>query len=101
MNTLRFHPGGRIDCLYTEAIDLRALGRLEVFRATDIRFCEKSQQWNVRCASTGQLRLSDPSREACLIWERNNLGPPNPEVQRPAHALPDLKRVTKTPDPKT
>ena len=26
--TLRFNPGGHIDCLYTEAIDLRALGRL-------------------------------------------------------------------------
>lgn len=90
MNTLRFHTGGRIDCLYTEAIDLRALGRLQVFRATDIRFCERNQQWNVRCAATGKLLHSDPSREACLHWERENLGPPNPEAQRPAHTLPNL-----------
>jgi hypothetical protein len=89
--TLRFNPGGRIDCLYTEAIDLRALGRLQVFRATDIRFCEKSQQWNVRCAATGKLLHRDPSREACLQWEREHLGPPNPEVQRPTNTLPDLK----------
>ena len=94
MNTLRFHPGGQIDCLYTEAIDLRALGRLQVFRATDIRFCEKSQQWNVRCASTGTLLHSDPSREACLAWERANLGPPNPETPRPANTLPNLNPVT-------
>ena len=92
--TLRFNPGGSIDCLYTEAIDLRALGRLQVLRATDIRFCEKSQQWNVRCASTGKLLHSDPSREACLVWERTNLGPPHPEVQRPAITLPDHKPVT-------
>ena len=99
--TLRFNPGGGIDCLYTEAIDLRALGRLQVFRATDIRFCEKSQQWNVRCASTGRLLHSDPSREACLTWERDNLGPPNPEVQRPAITLPNLNPAKhRNPTPK-
>ena len=88
--TLRFTPGGSIACLYTEAIDLRALGRLQVFRATDIRFCEKSQQWNVRCAATGKLLHSDPSREACLVWERDHLAPPYPEVPRPANTLPNL-----------
>ena len=87
---IRFTPGGHIDCLYTEAIDLRALGRLEVFRATDIRFCCKSQLWKVRCASTGKLLHTDPSREACLAWERDNLGPPNPEAARPASTLLNL-----------
>lgn len=73
--TLRFNPGGRIDCLYTEAIDLRVLGRLHVVRATDIRFDDKAQLWNVRCASSGQLLHSDPSRAACLRWESANLQP--------------------------
>jgi hypothetical protein len=73
--TLRFTPGGSIDCLYTEVIDLRALGRLQVVRATDIRFNETTQQWDVRDAGTGKLLHSDPSREACLAWERNNLQP--------------------------
>ncbi len=94
--TLRVHPGGRVDCLYTEAIDLRALGRLEVFRATDIRFNERTQQWDVRCASTGRLLHSDPSREACLVWERENLAPPNPQVQRPDNTLPNLKQLPPT-----
>ena len=88
--TLRVHPGGRIDCLYTDAIDLRTLGRLQVYRATDIRFCEKSQEWKVRCASTGALLHTDPSREACLAWERDNLGPPNPGAPRPANTYPNL-----------
>ena len=92
--TLRFNPGGHIDCLYTEALDLRALGRLTVFRATDIRFCERTQLWKVRCASTGKLLHCDPSREACLAWERANLGPPNPDAQRPAITLPNLNPVT-------
>ena len=92
--TLRFNPGGQIDCLYTEAIDLRALGRLQVFRATDIRFCEHTQLWKVRCASSGKLLHCDPSREACLTWERDNLGPPNPDAPRPACNLPNLNPVT-------
>ena len=92
--TLRVHPGGRVDCLYTEAIDLRALGRLEVFRATDIRFNERTQLWDVRCATTGRLLHSDPSREACLVWERDNLAPPHPPVQRPSDTLPNLNPTT-------
>lgn len=89
-HTLRFNPGGQIDGLYTEAIDLRVLGRLQVYRATDIRFCQKSQQWNVRSACTGKLLHTDPSRDACLAWERANLGPPNPEAPRPANTHPPL-----------
>ncbi|MCF7734036.1 MAG: hypothetical protein K9N23_20300 [Akkermansiaceae bacterium] len=89
-HTLRFKPGGQIDCLYTEAIPLRVLGRLQVFRATDIRFCERTQLWIVRCAATGKRLHSDPSRETCLAWERDNLGPPNPEVPRPANTYPPL-----------
>jgi len=96
-STLRFHTGGRVDCLYTEAIDLRALGRLQIFRATDIRFNEITQQWDVRCAATGKLLHSDPSRETCLQWERDNLAPPNPEVQRPAHTLPNLNPLKTEP----
>jgi len=88
--TLRIYPGGTIDCLYTEAIDLQSLGKLEVFRATDIRFCVKSQLWNVRCAATGKLLHSHRSRDNCLTWERDNLAPPNRKVTRPAHTLPNI-----------
>jgi len=90
-HTIRFQPNGRIDCIYTEAIDLRALGRLQAYRATDIRFCERSQEWNVRCASTGELLHTNPSRGACLAWERQHLGPPNPEALRPANTYPNIK----------
>ena len=89
--TLRIQPSGRVDCLYTDAIDLRALGPLEVYRATDIRFCEISQEWKVRCAVTGALLHTDPSREACLDWERDNLGPPHPEAARPANTYPNIR----------
>ena len=73
--SLRFNPGGRIDCLYTEAINLRALGRLHVVRATDIRFNITTQQWDVHAADTGQVLFSHPSRTECLRWEHTNLQP--------------------------
>ena len=75
MNTLRFDPGGHIGCLYTEAIDLRALGRLHVVRATDIRFNPATQQWDVHDAATGQVLFSHVSRHECLRWEQTNLQP--------------------------
>ena len=74
-STLRFDPGGHIGCLYTEAIDLRALGRLHVVRATDIRFNPSTQQWDVRHAATGQVLFSHASRNECLRWEQTNLQP--------------------------
>lgn len=73
--TLRFTPGGHIDCLYTEAIDLRALGRLRVVRATDIRFNPATQQWDVHDADTGAVLFSHSSRTNCLHWEQQNLQP--------------------------
>ena len=74
-HTLRFTPGGRIDCLYTEAVDLRALGRLQVVRATDIRFNNSTQQWDVHDADTGSVLFSHPTRSGCLLWEHENLQP--------------------------
>jgi len=74
-STLRFQPGGSIDCLYTEAIDLRELGRLHVVRATDIRFNDSSQEWDVHAADTGGVLFSHLSRDECLQWEQTNLQP--------------------------
>ncbi len=73
--TLRFDPTGTIDCLYTEAIDLREIGKLRITRATDIRFNTASQEWDVHEYSTGKVLFSNPSRTECLTWENQNLQP--------------------------
>lgn len=73
--TLRFDPKGGIDCLYTEVIDLRSLGRLKVIRATELAFAREEQRWEVRCAATDELLFADPSRSTCLAWEQANLQP--------------------------
>jgi hypothetical protein len=71
---LRFDPTGKVACLYTEVIDLRLLGSLEIKRLTDVRFDDTSQQWEVVMVASGEIIHRDPSREACLSWERETLG---------------------------
>ena len=73
--TLRFTPAGTAECLYTDVIDLRALGRLEVVRATEVTFDQEEQRWEVRSALRGGLLFAHRSREVCLQWERKNLQP--------------------------
>ena len=74
-HTLLFTPDGRVSGFYTEAIDLRALGRLCVVRATDIRFNDITQEWEVRRSGGDAVLFSDPLRQSCLSWEIENLEP--------------------------
>ena len=66
-----FTGNGDGHCLYTEAIELAAIGRLVIRRATTIEFSETSQQWEVRDAG-GALLHTHPSREVCLTWEHRH-----------------------------
>ena len=74
-HVIRFDPDGLARCLHTEAIDLRVLGRLTVIRATLVEFNDSAQQWEVRRHGTRELLHADPSRDACLRWEREHLVP--------------------------
>ena len=73
--TLRFDSVGMVECLYTEAIDLHSLGKLEITRASDIRYDHASQQWQVHDAESDAVLFSNPYRNECLIWENQNLQP--------------------------
>jgi len=68
---LSFDATGTGHCLYTEAVDLPAIGRLELVRASTIEFNGTRQRWEVR-GSVNQLLFSDPSRRACLEWEQHH-----------------------------
>jgi hypothetical protein len=92
--TLRFDDAGRVACLYTEAVDLRALGRLQVVRATDIRFNASTQLWEVHHADNDEVLFSDPSRVACLAWEQDHLQPGTPDPQPPTRNIrPIMKKA--------
>ena len=68
---LHFQPDGSAAGLYTEIIDLQQIGVLDVSRASEIEFNPDTQQWEV-FDYTGTQVFSDPSREACLRWERRH-----------------------------
>jgi hypothetical protein len=68
MNTITFTPDGNGHALYTEVIDLAAVGSLTIERATAVEFNHATQGWEVRDLHD-QLMHTNPSRAACLAWE--------------------------------
>jgi len=68
-----FGTDGRGRCLYTERVDLAAVGDLAVARATVVEYDNGRGLWGVRPADGGPLLFRHASREACLAWERQHL----------------------------
>jgi hypothetical protein len=69
---ISFKPDGTAQCLWTEALPLYELGRLEIHRATNIEFNNTTQHWEVR-DQKGSVRFIAKSRSVCLEWEQQNL----------------------------
>ena len=71
---ITFGSDGTARCLWTEAVPLHELGRLDIHRASTVEFDDVKQQWEVRLASNaGAVAFSHPSRETCLNWERETI----------------------------
>ena len=71
---ITFAPDGTARCLWSEAVPLHELGRLDIKRASTVEFEPSKQQWEVRLASESDVvAFSHPSRATCLDWERNTL----------------------------
>ena len=71
---ISFNPDGTAQCLWTEALPLHELGRLEITRASTIEFSNVTQHWEVRDQKS-RVRFIAKSRTACLEWEQQNLQP--------------------------
>jgi hypothetical protein len=69
---ISFHTDGTALCLWTEALPLRELARLEIHRATNIEFNNDTQQWEVKDLK-GKVRFFAKSRSACLEWEEQSV----------------------------
>jgi hypothetical protein len=68
---LTFDQGGIGRCLYSELINLPAIGVLTISRATTIEFNPTEQLWEVR--DTGnQILYTNASRQTCLEWEHQH-----------------------------
>lgn len=70
--TLTALPNGTVQGLYTEVIDLGALGRLNIQRLTTVEFDHPTQLWRV-LDRKGQCLYASPSRSQCLRWEQVQL----------------------------
>lgn len=66
-----FHiaPNGDVTTLYTETVDLRVLGELEVSRASNIEYDHRLQGWMVVLRDGTALPEAYPSREDALAAE--------------------------------
>jgi hypothetical protein len=71
---ISFNTDGTAHCLWTDAISLHELGRLEITRVSNIKFNNTTQHWEVK-DRTGRLRFIAKSRSGCLEWEQENLQP--------------------------
>ena len=69
--TLRVLTDGTVQGLYTEAIDLTAVGPLQIERASTIEFDNPAQLWRV-FDRRGRCIHSAPSRTECLAWEHES-----------------------------
>jgi len=66
---ITFTPEGLGVCLYTDHINLSAIGLLKMQRASMIEWKEDGQLWQVIEASTGKILHENKSRQACIDWE--------------------------------
>jgi hypothetical protein len=66
---ISFDSSGEVSCLYTELIDLHALGALYVRRASFIEFNNERQLWEVK-NELGRVLFFSKTRAACLAWEQ-------------------------------
>ena len=73
-HTIIFSPDGTARCLWTEAVPLHELGRLEVSRASIIEFNNATQRWEIKDRK-GKVRFFAMSRSSCLEWEQQNMQP--------------------------
>ncbi|MEI6785270.1 MAG: hypothetical protein WCQ21_30595 [Verrucomicrobiota bacterium] len=72
--TIAFNSDGTAQCLWTEALPLHELRRLEITRASHIEFNNTTKQWEV-CDRKGKVRFFARSRTVFLEWEQINLQP--------------------------
>ena len=65
---ITFTQEGTAQCLWTEALPLHELGKLEVTRASNLEFNNSTQHWEVKDRRS-KIRFIAKSRSACLEWE--------------------------------
>jgi hypothetical protein len=69
----RIAPNGTVFTVYTDTIDLRALGRVRAIRASVVEWDEDHQAWTARILKTGERLGPFPTRAEAVAAERRVL----------------------------
>lgn len=73
--TIEIDNDGNIRTIYSDEIDLYALGEVHsVRRASNVEFDETNQEWMVIQTSTGDIIHRNKSRKQAILWEIEKLG---------------------------
>jgi hypothetical protein len=66
----RVNPNGTVVAVYTDTIDLRAVGHLRAVRASAVEWDERRQAWVARILSSGEVLGSFATRAEAVEVER-------------------------------
>src|SRR5438034_1139543 len=69
-DAFELRPDGTVVGLYTDAIDLRAVGHVRAERASVVDWDEAAQAWCARIFVTGEVLGPFRRREEILVWFR-------------------------------
>lgn len=73
--TLDIDQKGDVHCLYTDEIDLFAIGLVtNIHKASNIEFNEARQAWEV-LSLDGKVLHTNPNREKAIEWEIEMFSP--------------------------
>ena len=73
IDAFELRPDGTIVGLYTDAIDLRALGHVSAERASAVEWDEAAQAWRARVLATGEVLGPFRRRDEAVEAERRAL----------------------------
>jgi len=73
VDAFALHPDGTVVGLYTDAIDLRALGHVRAERASAVEWDEAAQAWRARIFATGEVLGPFRRRDEAVDAERRAL----------------------------
>jgi hypothetical protein len=66
----RIEPDGRVVTVYTDTVDLRALGHVRAVRASTVEWDEAGQAWTARILASGERLGPFPTRAEAVAAER-------------------------------
>ena len=88
----RIEPDGTVITVYTDTVDLRAVGRVRTVRASVVDWDESRQAWTAQILATGERLGPFATRAAAVSAERTALASRLGSAARDAQGLTATSR---------